>query len=134
MLAKLTLILCLLVFSVSAHAEYYIVTPCQNCDAQTVIHKVHRTKRHMVHHAKRHVVRHHAPCRKVIVRHYHEPECSSGYCANGRYVRSNTYNEFKHEYFPHQRDRHFDYNYDDYNADLATGDDDTYKHPDMLIN
>lgn len=129
--ARFFFFLSLIFSSTIAHAEYYLVTECNGCNTYVTPVKHHRVK---------HVSNtHKAPVktqRTIVVKkhHSHHQEYCDGFCANGHYIGGGYYREYSHEAFPHYRDKGFNRNYENYNNDLATGDDDTYKNSDMQIN
>lgn len=129
MLSKIYLIISLILLSPAVYAEYYFVSECNHAQNTVHNHTYYRQHHATVH---KHKAVHHTPyhSKKRHINH----RCTSGFCANGQYVSSDEYRDDRFDAFANKYKQYRRLNYDNYNNDMATGDDDTYKNPDMQIN
>jgi len=121
------LLVTLLSFSYTSHAEYYFAYPHTCCEVSTTTHyKHHYFKRHHKHHKKIAKTTHRPYHHKK--HHYYSHHCcpvqSCGYrCCHHAYYESHRY-----------RSRTHFYTADSYNPDMSTGDDNALFYPDMNID
>lgn len=132
-------------FSTSANAEYYfsysMPETCQTCYYPSM----QKTTNHRSTHTAKKIYK--KPNAKLHRKIYHSHHCETyqpgnsgwvpGYWINGYWVRGSYYSyqdAHHHAARSHRASRYHSHRNDDYNPDMATGDDDTWINPGMNID